>query len=69
MHTASSPDEACFISPRIRIHQATNPNAFFVAYIIPMPGKLSVKTATEVDMQEIYDYGVDAFFNLETFAK
>ena len=29
MHTASSPDEACFISPRIRIHQATNPNAFF----------------------------------------
>ena len=32
-------------------------------------GKLSVKTATEVDMQEIYDYGVDAFFNLETFAK
>ena len=32
-------------------------------------GKLSVKTATEADMQEIYDYGVDAFFNLETFAK
>ena len=35
MHTASSPDEARFISLRIRIHQATNPNAFFVAYIIP----------------------------------
>jgi hypothetical protein len=32
-------------------------------------GGLSVKTATENDIQEIYDYGVDAFFNLETFAK
>lgn len=27
---------------------------------------ISVKTATEEDIQAIYDYGVDAFFNIET---
>lgn len=31
------------------------------------PGEMpNVNTATEEDIQEIYDYGVDAFFNLET---
>ena len=29
-------------------------------------GMPNVSTATEEDIQEIYDYGVDAFFNLET---
>jgi len=27
---------------------------------------ISVKSATEEDIQDIYDYGVDAFFNIET---
>ena len=31
-------------------------------------GMPNVNTATEEDIQEIYDYGVDAFFNLETFS-
>lgn len=29
-------------------------------------GQITVKTATEEDIQAIYDYGVDAFFNIET---
>lgn len=29
-------------------------------------GLITVKTATEQDFQDIYDYGVDAFFNIET---
>lgn len=29
-------------------------------------GLIMVKTATEQDFQDIYDYGVDAFFNIET---
>ena len=29
-------------------------------------GQITVKTATEQDFQNIYDYGVDAFFNIET---
>ena len=29
-------------------------------------GLVTVKTATEQDFQDIYDYGVDAFFNIET---
>ena len=29
-------------------------------------GQITVKSATEQDFQDIYDYGVDAFFNLET---
>ena len=29
-------------------------------------GQTIVKTATEQDFQDIYDYGVDAFFNIET---
>lgn len=29
-------------------------------------GEIIVKTATEQDIQAIYDYGVDAFFNIET---
>ena len=29
-------------------------------------GLTTVKTATEQDVQDIYDYGVDAFFNIET---
>ena len=29
-------------------------------------GQITVKTATEEDFQDIYDYGVDAFFNIET---
>lgn len=33
------------------------------------PGEMpNVNTATEEDIQEIYDYGVDAFFNLKTFS-
>lgn len=31
-------------------------------------GLMTVKTATEQDVQEIYDYGVDAFFNIETLS-
>lgn len=31
-------------------------------------GLMTVKTATEQDVQDIYDYGVDAFFNIETFS-
>ena len=29
-------------------------------------GQITVKIATEQDIQDIYDYGVDAFFNIET---
>ena len=29
---------------------------------------MTVKTATEQDVQDIYDYGVDAFFNIETLS-
>ncbi len=29
-------------------------------------GQMIVKTATEQDIQDIYDYGVDAFFNIES---
>ena len=29
-------------------------------------GQMLVKSATESNLQEIYDYGVDAFFNIET---
>ena len=29
-------------------------------------GQITVKTATEQDFQDIYDYGVDTFFNIET---
>ena len=29
-------------------------------------GQITVKSATEQDFQDIYDYGVDAFFNIET---
>lgn len=29
-------------------------------------GQMTVKTATEQDIQDIYDYGVDAFFNIES---
>ena len=29
-------------------------------------GQITVKTATEQDFQDIYGYGVDAFFNIET---
>jgi hypothetical protein len=28
--------------------------------------QMIVKTATEQDIQDIYDYGVDAFFNIES---
>lgn len=31
-------------------------------------GLTTVKTATEQDVQDIYDYGVDAFFNIETLS-
>ena len=29
-------------------------------------GQMIVKTATGQDLQDIYDYGVDAFFNIES---
>ena len=29
-------------------------------------GQITVKTAMEQDLQDIYDYGIDAFFNIET---
>ena len=29
-------------------------------------GLMTVMTATEQDLQDIYDYGVDVFFNIET---
>ena len=29
-------------------------------------GQMIVKTTTEQDIQDIYDYGVDAFFNIES---
>lgn len=38
-------------------------NLFFTNY---QKGQVLVRTATEDNMQEIYDYGVDAFFNIET---
>ena len=38
-------------------------NLFFMNY---QEGQVLVRTATEDNMQEIYDYGVDAFFNIET---
>lgn len=31
-------------------------------------GLMTVKTTTEQDVQDIYDYGVDAFFNIETLS-
>jgi predicted ATPase len=49
-------------------------NAFLEKQIIDMnllytrtiEGQITIKTATEQDIQDIYDYGVDAFFNIET---
>lgn len=38
-------------------------NLFFTNY---QEGQVLVRSATEDNMQEIYDYGVDAFFNIET---
>ena len=38
-------------------------NLFFTYY---QEGQVLVRTATEDNMQEIYDYGVDAFFNIES---
>lgn len=35
-------------------------------YTRTIDGRIIVKTATEQDFQNIYDYGVDAFFNIET---
>lgn len=35
-------------------------------YTRAIEGLITVKTATEDDIQDIYDYGVDAFFNIET---
>ena len=35
-------------------------------YTRTIEGQITVKTATEQDFQSIYDYGVDAFFNIET---
>jgi hypothetical protein len=29
-------------------------------------GQTLIKTASEQDIQDIFDYGVDAFFNIET---
>ena len=34
-------------------------------YNVEQDGKVFVKTASETDMQAIFDYGVDAFFNIE----
>lgn len=38
-------------------------NLFFTNY---QEGLVLVRTATEDNLQELYDYGVDAFFNIET---
>ena len=35
-------------------------------YTKSVDGMIEVKTATDQDLQDIYDYGVDAFFNIET---
>ena len=35
-------------------------------YTRTIEGQITVKTAAEQDLQDIYDYGVDAFFNIET---
>ena len=38
-------------------------------FIYEKDGGTFVKTATDEDMQNIYDYGVDAFFNIENLAE
>lgn len=38
-------------------------------FIYEKDGATIVNTATEEDMQNIYDYGVDAFFNIENLAE
>ena len=38
-------------------------------FIYEKDGATIVKTATDEDMQNIYDYGVDAFFNIENLAE
>ena len=38
---------------------------FFTSY---RENQIIVKTATEENLQEMYDYGVDAFFNIETLS-
>ena len=38
-------------------------------FIYEKDGSTIVKTATDEDMQNIYDYGVDAFFNIENLAE
>lgn len=40
--------------------------AMTLLYTRMSEGKMTVKTATEQDIQDIYDYGVDAFFNIES---
>ena len=37
-------------------------------YTRTIEGQITIKSATEQDIQDIYDYGVDAFFNIETLS-
>lgn len=38
-------------------------------YNVEKDGKVIVKSASDVEMQTIYDYGVDAFFNIENLSE
>jgi predicted ATPase len=40
--------------------------ALTLLYTRMFEGQMTVKTATEQDIQDLYDYGVDAFFNIES---
>ena len=38
-------------------------------YTVEKDGRAVIKTATEDDCQSIYDYGVDAFFNMDNLGE
>lgn len=56
-------------SPYVLGELLKNKTPMGLFFIYEKEGSTIVKTATNEDMQNIYDYGVDAFFNIENLAE
>lgn len=56
-------------SPYVLGELLRNKTPMGLFFIYEKDGGTIVKTATDEDMQNIYDYGVDAFFNIENLAE
>lgn len=56
-------------SPYVLGELLKNKSPMGLFFIYEKDGETIVKTATDEDMQNIYDYGVDAFFNIENLAE